>query len=125
MLLNRIKPINTKQIILISSIVSLCFFILFKFCIFLANDIRFYNLILGRDIIGINLVIGLLSIFSFFLYSYMYDDDYFHMFSLMYVSIYFEFLLMTFWTKKLGILNLMEGSKGFLGLAYIFTTIII
>lgn len=125
MLLNKVKLINSKQIILISSIVSLCFIFLFKLSVYLANNTSFYNWIVVKDIVGINLVIGFLSIFSFFLYSYLYNDDYFNMFSLVYVSVYVEVLIMTFFSKSVDIFVLMEGSKGFLGLADIFRTIII
>lgn len=125
MLLNKIKLMNIKQIVLISSIASLCFFVLFKLSLYLANNTTFYNWIIVRDIVGINLVIGFLSIFSFFLYSYLYNDDYFNMFSLVYVSVYFEFVVMTFFSQKVNIFLLMEGSRGFLGLSDIFRTIII
>lgn len=125
MIFNKLNSINSKRIMLIILINVLCFYILFRFNIFLANKTQFYNLIIVKDIIGVNLLVGLLSIISFFLYSCLYNDDYFHMFSLMYVSIYFEFLVMTFFATNLNVFYLMDVNKVFLGLASIFRTVII
>lgn len=116
---------NSKQIIYISLLNIILFLILYKFSIYFANNTRFYEWIIVKDIVGINLIVGFISIFSFFLYSYLYDDDYFHMFSLMYISIYFEFVIMSFFGRKLNVFELMEVNKVFIGLSSIFRTIII
>ncbi|MDO5517330.1 MAG: HAMP domain-containing sensor histidine kinase [Clostridium sp.] len=125
MLTKKIYSIDSRRIILIAIINIICFYALFKLNIFIANKTNFYNLIIVRDIVGINLVIGFLSIFSFFLYSYLYNDDYFHMFALMYVSIYFEFSFMSFFAYNLDVFHLMDVNKAFIGFASIFRTVII
>ena len=102
----------------------LIFFILYQFNIYIANNTKFYELLIVKDIIGINVIVGFISIFSFFLYSYLYDDDYFHMFFLIYISLYFEFVFITLFRYKLSILNLIESDMVFIGIAAIFRTII-
>lgn len=125
MLLGKKYTVESRRIILITIINIICFYAFFRLNIFIANETNFYNLILVRDIVGINLVMGFLSIFSFFLYSYLYNDDCLHMFALMYVSIYFEFTFMSFFAYNLDVFYLMDVNKAFLGLASIFRTIII
>ncbi len=116
---------NSKKIIYIVLMNILSFSILYKLNIYIANYTNFYKWIIVKDIIGINIIVGFISIFSFFLYSYLYNDDYFHMFSLVYISIYFELVFMTFLGPELNISDLMETNKVFIGLASIFRTIII
>lgn len=116
---------NSKKITFITLLNILSFFILYKFNIYLTNYTRFCEWRIVKDIVGINIIVGFISIFSFFLYSYLYDDDYFHMFSLMYISIYFELVFMTFLGETFNVIELMEINKVFIGLASLFRTIII
>ena len=124
-MLKIIKYENSKKIIFITLINIISFFVLFKLNIYIANYTEFYRWIIVKDIVGINIIVGAISIFSFFLYSYLYDDDYFHMFSLMYISIYFELVFVTFFGESLDVFGLMEINKVFIGLSSIFRTIII
>lgn len=122
---NKIIKFNSKKVLLIILLNIIGFYTLYKLSIIIAHNTSFYECIIVKDILGINIIIGLISIFSFFLYSYLYDDDYFHMFSLMYISIYFEFIIITFFGQKLNVLELMEANKVFLGLTSIFRTFIV
>ena len=123
MLLN--KNYNSKQVMYVSILNILSFYIFYKMTIYIVNNTRFYELLIVKDIVGINLIVGFISIFSFFLYSYLYNDDYFHMFSLIYISLYFEFVYMTFLGSKLSIFDLMETNEIFIGIASLFRTAII
>lgn len=125
MLSEVIKKTNRNRVLFIVFLNISSFFILFKINIFIANNTHFYELRIVKDIVGINLIIGAISIFSFFLYSYLYDDDYFHMFCLMYISIYFEFLVMTLMIMEVDVFYLMDVNKVFVGLASMFRTLII
>ena len=113
MLSEVIKKTNRNRVLFIVFLNIASFFILFKINIFIANNTHFYELRIVKDIVGINLIIGAISIFSFFLYSYLYDDDYFHMFCLMYISIYFEFLVMTVMIMEVDVFYLMDVNKVF------------
>ncbi len=125
MLSEVIKKANTNRILFIVFLNIISFYLIYKMNIFIANNTKFYEWTIVKDIVGINIIIGFISIFSFFLYSYLYDDDYFHMFCLMYISIYFEFLVMTFIAKKINVFYLMDVNKVFVGLASMFRTLII
>ena len=125
MFFDKMKSIDSKKISLITILNIVIFYVLYRVAIFIANNTRFYEWFLISDIVSITLVVGLISIFSFFLYSSVYDDDYFHMFSLMYISIYFEFVMMTLLARSLNVFGLMEVNKIFVGFASIFRTIII
>ncbi len=125
MFFDKMKSVDSKKISLITILNIVIFYVLYRVAIFIVNNTRFYEWFLISDIVSITLVVGLISIFSFFLYSSVYDDDYFHMFSLMYISIYFEFVMMTFLSRPLNVFGLMEVNKIFVGFASIFRTVII
>lgn len=122
-----IKKLNTNNLRKITAAVIFNLSILltcYILCVVIPNNSNFKEWYLVKDITGINLVIGLISIFSFFLYSYLHNDDYFYMFSLMYISIYFEFVFSTFFAHKFNLLDLVEINKTSLELSSIFRTII-
>ena len=119
---NRTMKTNSKKIIQIIFLNIIMFYVFYKLCIFIANKTSFFELNIAKDIIGINIVLGFISIFSFFLYSYLYTDDYFHMFSLMYISIYFEFMFCTFMGERFNLIKLIENNNLVLGLQYFFRT---
>lgn len=114
-----------KKFIFILILNTIGFYIMFKLSIFVANNLNFNNLIISRDINGINYVIGFLSIFCCFLYYYLYEDDYFYMFSLTYISIYLEFLIGDILMQKLNIIGLLAFNPNFIGFASIFRTILL
>lgn len=81
------KGINKKLILLIiTNVIS--FYIIFRLNIFMANNVDLAELTLIKDIKGINYIIGFISVFCCFLYYYLYEENYFFMFSLIYLSIY-------------------------------------
>lgn len=114
-----------KKFILILILNTIGFYIMFKLSILVANNLNFYNLIISRDINGINYVIGFIAIFCCFLYYYLYEDDYFYMFSLTYISIYLEFLIGDILMQKLNIIGLLAFNPNFIGFASIFRTILL
>ena len=122
---NKIIKFDSKKVLLIIFLNIISFYILYKLSIIIAHNTNFYELVIVKDIVGINVIVGLISIFSFFLYSYLYDDNYFHMFSLMYISIYFEFIIITFFGKNLNVLQLADENSIYLGASSIFRTFII
>lgn len=115
----------TKKFIFILVLNTIGFYIMFKLSIFVANNLNFYNLIISRDINGVNYVIGFLAIFCCFLYHYLYEDDYFYMFSLTYISIYLEFLIGDLLMKNVNIIGLLAFNPNFIGFASIFRTILL
>lgn len=116
---------NSKKITFITLLNILSFFTLYKLSIYIANYTSFCEWRIVRDIVGINIIVGFISIFSFFLYSYLYNDDYFHMFSLVYISIYCELVFIAFLGEMFNVFELMEINTVFIGLAPLFRTIII
>ncbi|NFL90702.1 sensor histidine kinase, partial [Clostridium botulinum] len=87
MLTEGIKGIN-KKLITIILINLISFYLTFRLNIIIANNVNLSSLTLVKDIKGINYIIGFISVFCCFLYYYLYEDNYFYMFSLTYVSIY-------------------------------------
>ncbi|WP_315082273.1 HAMP domain-containing sensor histidine kinase [uncultured Clostridium sp.] len=124
MLTEGIKGIN-KKLILIIIINSISFYAIFRLNIIIANSFDLRNLTLVKDIRGINYIIGFLAIFCCFLYYYLYEDDYFYMFSLNYISIYSEFVLIDFLMRSIDIMGLMNSNSVFIGFASIFRTILL
>lgn len=119
-----VKGIN-KKLILIIVINLISFYVIFKINIAVANNINLNNLTIVKDIKGINYIIGFISIFCCFLYYYLYEDDYFYMFSLNYISIYSEFVIVDFFSKYIDILQIMSSKSLFIGYASVFRTIIL
>lgn len=114
-----------KKFTLMLILNTIIFFIMFKSSIFISNNFNFYNLIISKDIIGINYVIGFISIFCCFLYYYLYEDAYFYMFSLTHISIYSEFLIVNMLIKNVDITGLLNLNPTFIGFASIFRTILL
>ena len=69
MFFDKMKSIDSKKISLITILNIVIFYVLYRVAIFIANNTRFYEWFLISDIVSITLVVGLISIFSFFLYS--------------------------------------------------------
>ncbi|AOR23657.1 sensor histidine kinase [Clostridium taeniosporum] len=124
MLKEEIKGIN-KKLILIILINLISFYLIFKLNIVIANNINLNELTLVKDIKGINYIIGFISIFCCFLYYYLYEDDYFYMLSLNYISIYSEFIFVEFFIKHADIIGLMHSNSVFIGLTSIFRSILL
>ncbi|MBN1052274.1 MULTISPECIES: HAMP domain-containing sensor histidine kinase [unclassified Clostridium] len=118
------KGINKKLILLIiTNVIS--FYIIFRLNIFMVNNVDLAELTLVKDIKGINYIIGFISVFCCFLYYYLYEENYFFMFSLIYLSIYSEFLIVDFLTKHINISALMHSNSSFVGFASIFRTLLL
>ncbi|NFP00991.1 HAMP domain-containing histidine kinase [Clostridium botulinum] len=124
MLTEGIKGINKKLIIIIL-INLISFYLIFRLNIIIANNVNLSSLTLVKDIKGINYIIGFISVFCCFLYYYLYEDNYFYMFSLTYVSIYSEFLIVDFLTRYIDVMSLMRSNSSFIGFASIFRTVLL
>ncbi|NFG22964.1 HAMP domain-containing histidine kinase [Clostridium botulinum] len=124
MLTEGIKGIN-KKLITIILINLISFYLIFRLNIIIANNVNLSSLTLVKDIKGINYIIGFISVFCCFLYYYLYEDNYFHMFSLTYVSIYSEFLIVDFLTRYIDVMSLIRSNYSFIGFASIFRTVLL
>ncbi|NFO15151.1 HAMP domain-containing histidine kinase [Clostridium botulinum] len=124
MLTEGIKGIN-KKLITIILINLISFYLIFRLNIIIANNVNLSSLTLVKDIKGINYIIGFISVFCCFLYYYLYEDNYFYMFSLTYVSIYSEFLIVDFLTRYIDVMSLMRSNSSFIGFASLFRTVLL
>lgn len=120
------KSIN-KNFIIIFLLHTIVFGLLYGISIFAVNNLNLSNSIILKDINGIIYVVGAISIFCCVLYYYIHKDEYFYMFSLNYISIYVEFLMINHLSFKEDI-NFFAGvtlNYASIGFGSIIRTILI